>query len=146
MRTALAPADFFHALPVALAPRLPAGLRGFEAARGRGRLMKLDYGHRETHFEVWHHVRTGRVEVGLHFEGRPELNQRALDFFRERMVEVKGALPRAELEPWERGWARLYETLAAPELSDEVLALAADRLAAYIRTLQPILEDFWEKR
>jgi hypothetical protein len=94
----------------------------------------------------WHHVRTGRVEVGLHFEGRPELNQRALDFFRERMVEVKGALPRAELEPWERGWARLYETLAAPELSDEVLALAADRLAAYIRTLQPILEDFWEKR
>lgn len=146
MRTALAPAEFFQALPVALAPRLPPALRAFDAARGRGRLIKLDYGHPETHYEVWHHPRTGRLEVGLHFEGRPALNEAALDFFRERMVRVKGGLPRAELEPWDRGWSRLYETLPAADLTDDVLHLAAERLAAYIRTLQPLLEEFWEMR
>ncbi len=142
----LSPGEFFESLPVALAPQLPALLRAFDAGRGRGRLAKFDYGRPETHFEVWHHARTGRLEIGLHFEGRRELNAGAHGFFRRRMVEVKQALPRAELEPWERGWVRLYETVPAPELTDRALAVAAERLAAYIRTLQPILEEFWETR
>ncbi len=58
------------------------------------------------------------------------------------MVEVKARLPRAELEPWDRGWTRLYETLAAPQLDDVVLANAVERLDAYITTLQPMLLGF----
>jgi len=145
-RHALAPGEFFAALPVALAPRLPAALRAFDSARGRGRLLKLDYGHPETHFEVWHHVAGGRLEVGLHFEGAAALNAGALEHFRHRMVEVKRLLRRAELEPWDRGWARLYETFPATDLSDTALNEAAERLAAYIKALQPMLEEFWEKR
>ena len=37
------------------------------------------------------------------------------------MVEVKAALRRAELEPWDRGWSRLYETVPAARLDDEVV-------------------------
>ena len=134
---------FFDALPLALSPRLPVDLRAFDAGRGRGRLLKLHYGRQETHFECWHHAGAGRLEVGLHFEGDLGLNSAALSFFRARMVEVKAGLPRGELEPWDRGWARLYETVAAPELTDLLLAPAAETLADYIRTLQPMLDVFW---
>jgi hypothetical protein len=58
------------------------------------------------------------------------------------MVEVKARLPRAELEPWDRGWTRLYETLPAPQLDEAVLANAVERLDAYITTLQPMLLGF----
>jgi hypothetical protein len=140
----LSVSDFFEVLPSTLAGRLPAELRGFDAVRGRGRLLKLDYGHPETHFEAWHHRSAGRLEVGLHFEGAAELNAAALVYFRRRIVEVKRALPRAELEPWDHGWTRLYETAAAAELSDRVMTLAAERLAAFITALQPMLTEFWE--
>jgi hypothetical protein len=140
----LSASDFFEVLLSALARRLPLELRGFDAVRGRGRLLKLDYGHPETHFETWHHRSAGRLEVGLHFEGAAELNAEAHVYFRQRIVEIKRALPRAELEPWDHGWARLYETAAAAELTDRTLTLAAERLAAFITVLQPMLTEFWE--
>jgi hypothetical protein len=140
----LSASDFFEVLPSALAGHLPVELRGFDAVRGRGRLLKIDYGHPETHFEAWHHPSAGRLEVGLHFEGPAKLNAEAQVYFRHRIVEIKRALPRAELEPWDHGWARLYETAAAPELSDRTLNLAAQRLAAFIVVLQPMLTEFWE--
>jgi hypothetical protein len=109
--------------------------------------MKFHFGHPETHFEAWHHSGRARVEVGLHFEGRPELNQAALEFFRARMLEVKDGLPRAELEPWDRGWARLYETIPAlGGLDERALDQTTDLLAAYMTHLQPLLERFWSER
>ena len=136
--------EFFEALPAIVAPKLPFELRAFHTAGGRGRLLKLHYGHAETHFEAWHHSAAARLEVGLHFEGPAELNARALDHFRGRMVEVKAELPRAELEPWDRGWVRLYETIPAAVLSDDLLAPAGALLATYVTTLQPLLNSFLE--
>ena len=118
---------------------LPLPLRNFQFAR-RGRLVKVHYTHPEFHYEAWHHTGAGRLEVGLHFEGSAQQNQEAFDFFRPRMVEVKASLQRAELEPWDRGWSRLYETLPAAYLDEQVLEGAIDRVAAYITTLQPLLE------
>lgn len=138
----LSPSDFFTGLRKALKARLPRELRGYETSRGHGRLFKLHYGHPEFHFEAWHHTGAGRFEVGLHFEGSAEANERAFDFFRSRMVEVKAQLPRAELEPWDRGWSRLYETLAAPQLDEAVLEDASDRLCAYVTTLEPLMVLF----
>jgi hypothetical protein len=140
----LSASDFFEVLPTALAGQLPAELRGFEAVRGRGRLLQFEYGHPETHFEAWHHRSAGRVEIGLHFEGTRDLNTRAHVFFRRRIVEIKRALPRAELEPWDHGWVRLYETAPAADLTSRTLALVAERLAAYMTFLQPMLFEFWE--
>ena len=142
----LSASGFFEALAATLVRRLPPAPRNFEAVRGPGRLVKLDYGHPETHFEAWHHRAVGRLELGLHFEGERQLNAAAHGFFRSRIVEIKRVLPRAELEPWDRGWARLYETVPAPELSDRSLSVAVERLTAYITVLQPMLTEFWESR
>lgn len=138
--TVLAPADFFAGLRKGLKGKLPPPLRSFYSARGRGRLVKLHYGHPEFHYEAWHHTGDGRLEIGLHFEGSSEQNQQAFDFFRRRMIEIKAGLPNAELEPWDRGWARLYETMRAAQLDEGVLESAVGRMSEYIVTLQPIVE------
>ncbi len=111
-----------------LRARLPAELRGFELMRGHSRLLKLHYGHPE-----------------LHFEGTAQQNVRAFDFFREHMVEVKAALRRAELEPWDRGWSRLYETLPATVLDERVMTSAVDLMHDYITVLQPLVVRFLDE-
>ena len=135
----LAPGDFFGGLRKGVKARLPVELRSFSSSRGRGRLMKLHFGRPEFHYEAWHHTGAGRLEIGLHFEGSAQENQQAFDFFRVRMVELKEQLPRAELEPWDRGWSRMYETLPAQQLDERVLGAAVERLSDYIVTLQPLL-------
>lgn len=135
------PADFFAELRKSLKKSLPGPLRGFHTSR-QGRLMKLHFGEPAFHYEAWHHTGAGRLEVGLHFEGSAAENQAAFDFFRARMVEVKAGLPRAELEPWDRGWSRLYETLAAAQLDDGVVERGVDCMTRYIVTLQPLLAQF----
>jgi hypothetical protein len=138
----MAPADFFAGVRKGLKARLPAELRSFEVTRGHSRLLKIHYGRPELHFEAWHHTGDGRLEVGLHFEGTAQLNQQAFDYFREHMVEVKAALRLAELEPWDRGWSRLYETLPAPVLDERVMASAVDLMRDYITALQPMVARF----
>ncbi len=140
--TVLAPGDFFSGLRKGVKATLPAALRTFNSARGRGRLMKLHYDRPEFHYEAWHHTGDGRLEIGLHFEGSTQENQEAFDFFRVRMIEIKAHLPHAELEPWDRGWSRLYETLPAPQLDEAVLGAAVERVSDFIVTLQPLLDTF----
>jgi hypothetical protein len=138
----MAPADFFSGLRKGVKSKLPADLKAFEISRGHSRLLKLHYGHPEIHFEAWHHTGDGRLEIGLHFEGTADANRRAFDYFRVRMVAVKALLARAELEPWDRGWSRLYETLPAPQLDEHVQVGAIKCLEAYITTLQPMVLGF----
>ena len=142
----LAPSDFFTELRKALKRELPAPMRNFHSIRGRGRLMKVHFGEPSFHYEAWHHTGAGRLEVGLHFEASAVENQAAFDFFRSRMVEVKANLPRAELEPWDRGWSRLYETMPAARLDDEVVRSAVNCMTEYIVTLQPLLDQYLRSR
>jgi hypothetical protein len=140
------PSDFFTALRKALKKSLPAELRDFHSIRGRGRLMKVHFGEPAFHYEAWHHAGAGRLEVGLHFEGSAAENQAALEFFRARIVEVKAGLPRAELEPGDRGWTRLYETMPATSLDERVLDQTVECLTDYVVTLQPMLNQFLRSR
>jgi hypothetical protein len=142
----LTPQDFFGGLRKGVKSTLPPELRGCETGRGHSRLLKLHYGRPEIHFEAWHHTGAGKLELGLHFEGPARLNQEAFDFFRPRMVEIKASLPRAELEPWDRGWSRLYETMPAIQLDELVQQTAVERFAAYITTLQPLVNVFWNRQ
>jgi hypothetical protein len=142
----LTPAEFFTELRRGLKAGLPAGLRDFRSTRGRGRLIKIHFGEPAFHYEAWHHAGAGRLEIGLHFEATAAENQAALEFFRTRMVEIKRSLPRAELEPWDRGWSRLYETVAAVRLDDALVKNAVSCMGSYIVTLEPLLEHFMRSR
>jgi hypothetical protein len=43
------------------------------------------------------------------------------------------------IEPWDRGWARVWEPILLVELDRGFLELIADRIAAYIDALEPLL-------
>jgi hypothetical protein len=61
-------------------------------------------------------------------------------------VEIKSQLPRAELEPWDRGWFRLYETLPAAQLDEGVLDGAIECMSGYIVALQPLLVTWFKEQ
>ena len=132
--------QFMHALPAATRERLPPELRRFKSAN-RSWLCQLYYRDPRLHYEVWNlGERRGRLELGLHFESRDRaVNAALLAGFSRRMVEVKARLgPQWEAEPWDKGWAKVYETLSYEPFSEEVLAAVAARLARAMSVLQPI--------
>ncbi len=99
---------------------------------------KLWTGNPDVHYEIWRRPKQGVAEIGLHFEADPLTNARLLAAFRARESEVRAGLGAAPLlEEWDRGWARVYEarplSLAATDF--------AERLAAYVAALEPILRD-----
>ncbi|HKS92513.1 MAG TPA: hypothetical protein VJQ83_11335 [Tepidiformaceae bacterium] len=72
-------------------------------------ILQLHYGNPDVHFEVQPQVARGQVEVGLHFEGRVEMNDVWALGLAERAAELRFALGDAwELEEWTASWRRLH--------------------------------------
>jgi hypothetical protein len=97
-----------------------------------------------VHYEVWVQKKTGRIEIGLHFESSdPDANYRWAAALAPRMLEVQSKLgPNVELEEWTRAWTRLHETLAFEgKLSESLAGDVSARLAEFISVLEPIVRD-----
>jgi hypothetical protein len=96
-----------------------------------------------VHFEVWAQRRTGRVEIGLHFESsdrdRNYAAATALAAFSIQVADRVG--PEYELEEWTRVWTRLHRSFEAPSLTPELADDAAGRVVALIRGMEPLLEQ-----
>lgn len=94
------------------------------------------------HYEVARvPVRLGdRLELGLHFESKsPNENRRLLDGFAARMIGIKAELGvGVEAELWDRGWTKVYETLALETYSASYLQVVARRLAKMVTVLHPV--------
>jgi hypothetical protein len=133
-------ASFVGAVMRAARAALPPALGPFHSAAWSF-MGKVWTGNRDLHYEVWRRDRLGTLELGLHFESDPLTNARLLGAFRSRGREVRAALGAAALiEEWDRGWARVYESL--PLVDDAASASRCGaRLAEYVRALEPILRD-----
>lgn len=133
--------DFMAALPEAVQRFL-----GEEIKLKRGRLwpwgVQLYVDDPRYHYEVSRvPPRLGdRLELGLHFESKNPVENRALlAGFDARLVEIKASLgDGASAELWDRGWAKVYETAPLEPYSESYLATIAGRTAALIRVLHPI--------
>ncbi len=133
--------DFLMLVRERLEPLLPPELRSFQA-RIRFNLLQVYFDHPSLHYEVWPQKKTGRIEIGLHFEGEGETNYRWAALLAERMPEVQAALgPSMELEEWTPTWTRLHQTLPLGTLDEDEATEAAQRLAALIQTMEPILAE-----
>lgn len=133
--------DFMKAIPDATRAHLPPALRGFHW-RARPWLVQIYYGQPRVHYEVWSLPRRNVLELGLHFEHRDRsVNERLLDHFDAYAVAIKAELgEQVEVEPWDKGWAKVYETLPIESLDPPYLEKVAIRLAQIIEYLQPILD------
>jgi hypothetical protein len=94
------------------------------------------------HYEVWSLSRRNLLELGLHFEHRNRsVNARLLDHFDAQAVAIKAELGEGvEVEPWDKGWAKVYETLPLEPFEPAYLEVVALRLAQMMAYLQPILD------
>lgn len=133
--------DFMKAIPDATRPYLPPRLRDF-GWFARAWLVQIHYGHPRLHYEVWSLSRRNLLELGLHFEHRDRsVNARLLDHFDAHTVAIKAELGGGvEVEPWDRGWAKVYDTLPLEPFEPLYLEKVAQRWAQMIAYLQPILD------
>lgn len=140
--------EFMRALPEQVRSQADPALRKIRSAH-RPWLSQLYFADANVHYELWSMgmqrgpAGVAMLELGLHFESRDRaVNAKLLAAFDRRMIEVKRALGRQwEAEPWDRGWAKVYETFPREALEDEYLDRIAARFAAVIKLLQPIVEE-----
>lgn len=126
-------------------PRAVRGIVGSElgvltANTGFG-LIKLHYGNPKLHYEANHQARSRTVEIGLHFEADRFTNARLIGAFRVHQKKIQRALKNARLEEWDKGWTRIWEPIAYEDLDAELRREVAERLARYIKVLEPMLRE-----
>lgn len=102
-------------------------------------LAKLWFGNRDLHYEITPRERARTIEIGLHFEADPLTNARLLAAFVAHASAVRRTLANARMEQWDRGWCRVWEPLPYRAPDGELAKELADRLAAYVTALEPIL-------
>ena len=135
------PQEFLHGVRERAAARLPDGLRGWKA-RVMYAALQTHYGNPRVHYEVWLVRKTGRIEVGLHFEGDKESNHAWAAFLAQHADTLRAAIgPEVELEDWTASWTRLHETLPLGALDETLCDEVAERLAAIVAATQPLLAE-----
>src|SRR5947208_15800616 len=88
------------------------------------------FGDPRLHFEAWWHANSGRLELGLHLEAEPATNDRIAAGLARQLLMIKARLGKQlDLEPWVRGWVRLYETTAVVVFAASQIKCTADRIA-----------------
>ncbi len=133
--------DFFAAIVAEARLALPSELAGFRH-RANTMLLKIDYGNDRIHYEVWTDSARARVEIGLHFEDGPASTLAYLAFFDARIVEIKHQLgAHVDLERWTASWGHLFESAPLQRLDRGFAKTVANRVAAHITILQPLVEE-----
>ena len=118
--------------------RVPSDLREFQWESFSFQ-SKLWYGNKALHYEIWPRERLGTIEIGLHFEADPLTNARLLAAFAANAKAIRRVLADARIEEWDRGWARVWEPLPHRKPDEGLATELADRVAAYVTTLEPVL-------
>jgi hypothetical protein len=134
-------AGFFRALPPLVKAALPARLRGVNH-RARSSQAQWFFDDPQLHFEAWWHANTGRLELGLHLESESATNERIASGLARQLLMIKARLgQQLDLEPWDRGWARLYETYPVEVFDAARIRWTAARMAELIGVIWPMCQD-----
>jgi hypothetical protein len=105
-------------------------------------MAQMWFGNPQLHYEVWIRSRIGVIELGLHFEADPLTNARLLAAFKARERAIRDELgEEACVEAWDKGWARVWESVPLGMLDAGFLERLASRMTAYITALEPMLRD-----
>ncbi len=134
--------DFLLAVREAARPLLEGDLANWRDRQRFALLQFLPYEDGIIHYEVWVQRKTGRMEIGLHFEGPREFSYAWAAALAERAPEVAAAAgPGYELEEWTASWTRLHRTWPLPEMTPQSAAEVARRLVKLMRGTAPLLRE-----
>ena len=132
------PAECLRRVRPLVRERVPSQLREFRW-ESYSFQSKLWYGNKALHYEIWPRERLGSIEIGLHFEADPLTNARLLAAFAANAKAIRRELAHARIEEWDRGWARVWEPLPHRKPDEGLASELAERIAAYVTALEPIL-------
>ena len=101
-------------------------------------ILQLHYGDPAFHFELQPRPGHGRVELGLHFEGPAEENDRRAAVLAGDAARLMAELGEGwELEEWTASWRRLHRTFSFTALTHDLAAEVAPELAKALTVLHP---------
>jgi hypothetical protein len=126
---------------------LAAGPVGDAAYLWRQRFSYLQFYRRDprVHYEIWPQKRTGRIEIGLHFEGPREFSYAWAEVMARHAGEIMAVLgPDVELEEWTPAWARLHRSVPFDALTPDLAREAAAQIVRFMRALEPLVESSWD--
>lgn len=145
MMTKLGYHTFLKGLPTYILAHLPNGLILHYHQPHRWLLQMYDQDKR-VHYEVQRITGRGLFEIGLHFESRNrQLNEHMLTCFSRHLFEIHETLgDSVVVEPWDKGWAKLYEVIAEEALTEAFQEKLGKRVADFIGCVHPILQIVYE--
>ena len=127
--------DFYGDVAEQLPSMLPPDLRDYQTSR-MGGVIKVFYDDRRQHYELW--FRAGGLEVALHLEGSSQ-DEAVAQLLERRLAAIRERLGGdVRLEPFGKGWVHLYELWRGASRQQGLAAEAAERLAEYVRVLEPL--------
>jgi hypothetical protein len=101
-----------------------------------------------THLKgVSHRVRSSQAQwffddPRLHLEAEPALNDRIATGLARQLLLIKARLgQQLDLEPWDRGWIRLYETHPIEVFDAAQIKRTAARMAELIVVIWPMCQE-----
>ena len=134
-------AEFMGHLQERVLSLLPPKLRDGIQPRIRSSWFQAHYHSPKVHYEVWLTRKTGRIEIGLHFEGPRDFSYRWLELMARHAPEIMDGIgPEFEFEDWTPSWTRIHQTVPYDPLSEPLADEVGRRLARVITILQPIVE------
>lgn len=134
-------AEFMGRLQERVLSLLPPELRDGIQPRIRSSWFQAHYHSPKVHYEAWLTRKTGRIEIGLHFEGPRDFSYLWLERMAGHAPEIMdGVGPEFEFEEWTPSWARIHQTIPYDPLSEQLADEVARRMARLITVLQPIVE------
>ncbi|MBI3942015.1 MAG: hypothetical protein HY326_03305 [Chloroflexi bacterium] len=132
---------FLNGISQQVATLLPDGLQELHT-QNYGRMLQLYYDDPALHFEIWPVDKTGRLEVGLHFESNRATNEWLYQELAAQIFEIKSELGHlVEVERWDHGWSRVHETLSLQPFDEGFQRDVTERLARYIAILWPMVQQ-----
>jgi hypothetical protein len=133
--------DFLALVHEGVIARLGAKLDGLEM-RQRFSFVQYYRGTPDVHYEVWAQRKTGRVEIGLHFEGERDRNYEAIEALAMRAPDIQARIgTQYELEEWTKSWTRLHRSFEAPALTEALANDAGEHVCTLIRGMEPIIDQ-----
>ncbi len=105
-------------------------------------ILQLFYGDPAFHFELQPAMGRSQVELGLHFEGIAEENDRRAEKIANQAVPLMAALgPGWELEAWTPSWRRLHRVFHFTRFDLAFAREVAAQFATLVVALQPLFAE-----
>ncbi len=137
--------QFLKTLPTYIMPQLPESMQ-LTVRQPHRWLLQIHGQDRQIHYEVSRIKHRQDFELALHFESKNKpLNQHLLDGFSKQLIAIHAQLGESiTAEPWDRGWAKVYEIFPSAPLTEQYAEQLGVRMATIISCLQPILLEIYD--